>query len=128
MDVHIKKARKIGVGAILGVVLIQALSSMFCYDHNLTEFFSILPLDIGLPLLPALLCLISPNPLLAVGGAICFVPWLVLAFMVDCVLPYQGGGASMIYVAVLFWGFPSTLVGLVLAKLTMMLFKVSIIK
>ena len=26
------------------------------------------------------------------------------AFYVDCVMPYEGGGASMIYLAVFLWG------------------------
>jgi len=36
---------------------------------------------------------------------------LFLAYYTDCVRPYSGGGASMIYIAVLFWGTPSSLVG-----------------
>ena len=36
------------------------------------------------------------------------------ASVVDCVLPYRGGGASMIYIAVLIYGLPSCLIGVLL--------------
>jgi hypothetical protein len=40
-----------------------------------------------------------------------FAPWLLLAYYTDCVRPYSGGGASMIYVAVFMWGTVTSLIG-----------------
>ncbi|MDQ8020484.1 MAG: hypothetical protein REI94_01495, partial [Moraxellaceae bacterium] len=57
----------------------------------------------------------TANPLRAVGACLLFAPWLVFAYYTDCVQPYQGGGASMIYVAVLLWGSLSSLAGAVLS-------------
>jgi hypothetical protein len=47
----------------------------------------------------------------AVGACVLFAPWLMLAYYTDCVQPYTGGGASMIYVAVLIWGTVTSLLG-----------------
>ncbi len=125
MKIGIRKARLIGLTAIAAVVVIQLLSSIFCYQNDLSQLaFSFMM--IAVPFSPALIWILSPNPLLTVGGAALFIPWLVLAFTVDCILPYAGGGASMMYVAVVIWGFPSTILGMILAKLAMKYFNISI--
>ena len=62
-----------------------------------------------LPLAPALVSLVTSNPLRAVGACALLAPWLVFAYYTDCVRPYSGGGASMVYVAVLLWGTPSAI-------------------
>ena len=60
------------------------------------------------------------------AGHLLFAPWLVFAYYTDCVRPYQGGGASMIYVAVLLWGTPCAIVGALLTGPVMRLFGVSV--
>jgi hypothetical protein len=92
------------------VVVIQIFSSVACYQHDLEGVLVGLAF-IAIPMLPAIISLALPNPLRAVGASACVVPWLVWAYVVDCVLPYSGGGASMSYVAVVVLGTPCAIVG-----------------
>ena len=127
MEVYKRRAKVIGGGAILLVFVAQAFSSTFCYDHDLAGFFKLSAVFILPPLVPAMISFFSPNPLYAAGSVLCFLPWIILAFWVDCVLPYQGGGASMMYVAVLLWGIPSAIVGLFVTKLVLVGFKITVV-
>jgi hypothetical protein len=104
----------LALAALLTVVALQAFNSFACYQHGLAGFLGSLGF-VAFPLLPAILASFSREPLRAVGGCLLFSPWLIFAYYTDCVSPYTGGGASMIYVAVVLWGLPSTLLGVVLA-------------
>jgi hypothetical protein len=106
-----KKAALSGIAAILGVVGIQAFNSFACYGHDALTFLMVLGSFVAIPLVPALISLVTANPLRAVGACLLFAPWLVFAYYTDCIRPYAGGGASMIYVAVVLWGTPSSIVG-----------------
>jgi uncharacterized protein YybS (DUF2232 family) len=66
---------------------------------------------IAIPMLSAIISLVLPNPLRAVGASAFVVPWLVWAYVIDCVLPYSGGGASMSYVTVVILGTPCAILG-----------------
>ena len=81
---------------------------------------------IAVPMLPAIISLKTKNPLRAVGGSLLFAPWLVFAYYTDCVRPYAGGGASMIYLAVIFWGLLSAAIGTALTGPVLTLFGVSV--
>ena len=111
MKLSRRKARWIGISAIAAVLILQAILSFGCYDHGLVDFVAATVFFLGIPLLPAIICLTRSNPLCSLGASMLLAPWLLLAFYTDCVRPYQGGGASMIYVAVLLWGTVSSLVG-----------------
>jgi hypothetical protein len=111
MNISRRKARWIGVAAIGAVLLLQSFNSFACYHHDFLEFLSATVFFVGIPLLPALVSLALSNPLRAVGACMLFAPWLLLAYYTDCVRPYSGGGASMIYVAVLMWGTVTSLIG-----------------
>lgn len=100
----------IGLAAIVLVVALQTFNSVACYRHDLVTW-AVSLLFVAVPMLPALLALLSPQPLRAVGASLLFAPWLVYAYYIDCVKPYAGGGASMIYVAVVMYGLPSALAG-----------------
>lgn len=100
-----------GITAITGIAAIQAFNSFACYGHDLRSFLSTLSIFLFIPLLPAIISLVTANPLRAIGACLLFAPWLFLAYYTDCVRPYSGGGASMIYVAVILWGTPSSIVG-----------------
>lgn len=115
MNISRRKARLIGVASIGGVLLLQSFNSFACYDHAFAEFLSSTAWFVGIPLLPALVSLALPNPLRAVGACLLFAPWLLLAYYTDCVAPYSGGGASMIYVAVLLFGTVTSLIGALMA-------------
>lgn len=115
-----------GVAAIFAVIALQAFNSIGCYDHTLLTFVQVLGMFLLVPLLPALISLLTANPLRAVGACLLFAPWLVFAYYTDCVRPYQGGGASMVYVGVLLWGTPCAIVGALLTGPVMRLFGVSV--
>lgn len=123
--IPLSRARRIGVAAIGGVLLLQAFNSFACYGHGFGEYLQSLAF-LAIPLIPALVGLATLNPLRALGACLLFAPWLVLAYWTDCVRPYMGGGASMIYVAVLLWGTPSSLAGALLTGPVMRLAGVSL--
>jgi len=111
MTISRRQAFAIGVAAIVVVILLQAFNSFACYRMDFPTFVSTTAMFVAPALVPALVSLVLPNPLRAVVACVFFVPWLVLAYLTDCVFPYSGGGASMIYVAVWLWGTPCALLG-----------------
>jgi hypothetical protein len=111
MAISRKRAIVFGAVSILGIVAIQAFNSFACYSQSPQTFLVVLGTFLLVPLLPAIISLFTANPLRAVGACLLFAPWLVLAYYTDCVRPYTGGGASMSYVGVLFWGTPSSIFG-----------------
>lgn len=104
------RAALVGAASIGIVAVIQVFNSVACYKQDLEGALVGLTF-IAIPMLPAIISLALPNPLRAVGASAFFAPWLVLAYVTDCVLPYSGGGASMIYVAVVIWGTPCAILG-----------------
>lgn len=106
-----KQAVLIGLAAIASVVLLQAFSSATCYEHDLASFLQTSGFFLGPALLIAGVCLLTANPLRAVGSCLLFAPWLVFAYYTDCIRPYEGGGASMVYVLVLLQCTPCALLG-----------------
>ncbi len=115
-----------GIAAIASVIALQAFNSFGCYDHTLAMFATSVGMFLMVPLLPAFVSLLTANPLRAVGACVLFAPWLVFAYYTDCVGPYQGGGASMVYVAVLLWGTPCAIVGALLTGPVMRLSGLSV--
>lgn len=109
-----RTARLLGLGAILGVLGLQAAGSFGCYRNSLVEFFEVAKMLLVGPLLPALVALATPNPLCAVGACLFFAPWLPYAFYTDCVRADFSGGASMVYFGVLVGGTMTSLLGAVL--------------
>lgn len=105
---------KVAVGAFVAVAVIQGFNSFACYRHGVGLYLASLGF-VALPLLPAILAAFSREPLRAVGGCLLFSPWLFFAYYTDCIRPYTGGGAAMIYVAVMLWGLPTALLGVLLA-------------
>ena len=115
-----------GMTAIALILALQAFNSVGCYGHTLLTFVQVVGMFVLMPLLPALVSLLTANPLRAVGACLLFAPWLVVAYYTDCVRPYQGGGASMVYVAVLLWGTPCAIIGALLTGPVMRLFGMSV--
>lgn len=99
-----------------GVVALHTFNAVACYDLDFASFVSTARMFVLPGLVPALLALLIGRPFAAIGACSLLAPWLVLAYYTDCVRPYTGGGASMIYVVVLFWGLPSAIVGAVLGR------------
>lgn len=93
----------------------QAVPGFACHGQDLRRFAIGLGVFVLPPLLPALASLATANPLRAVGACALFAPWLLWAGYVDCIRPDAGGGASMAYVPVLLYGFPSAVLGALLA-------------
>ena len=126
MEIGRTRARAFGWLGIAVVIGAQAFNSFTCYGHDFGEFLSVLGYFLALPLVPALVALFTRNPLRAVGASLLLLPWLVLAYYTDCVRPDQGGGASMVYVAVLLWGSVTSVVGALLAGPVMRLLGVTV--
>ena len=126
MTISRSRALVLGIVAIIGIVAIQAFNSFACYDHGLPDFLLVLGTFLLIPLLPAIISLVTANPLRAVGACLLFAPWLGLAYYTDCVRPYSGGGASMIYVAVILWGTPCSILGALLTGPITRAFRISV--
>ena len=112
-----RKALFYGIVAIFLIMAVQIFSSVTCYEQNVSQFFYGVIFFLGVPLLVALIGLLSKNPLRAVGASILIIPWQVIAYYTDCVTPYIGGGASFSYIAVLLWGSVGALIGLLITGL-----------
>ncbi len=65
----------------------------------------------AIPLIPGLIAVFGENPLKAIGASLVAICFYALAYYTDCVLPYEGGGASMIYVVVIMYGTPLAFLG-----------------
>lgn len=126
MSITRRRAVLLGLAAIALTLAMQAFNSVSCYGHALSEFLLVVGVFLALPLLPALLSLPTANPLRAVGACVGLAPWLVFAYYVDCVRPYAGGGASMVYVAVLLWGTLCSVLGALVSGPVMRAFGVSV--
>ena len=61
------------------------------------------------PIVPALFFLFTKKHVGATIAALVVIPFYAMAYYSDCVLPYQGGGASMVYVIVIMVGTPTAL-------------------
>lgn len=105
------RARHIGLAAIVGILLLQALIGFGCYKQDIAMFITGIAWFLAIPLLPAALSLLRQNPLGAVGACLLIAPWMLFAYYIDCVKPYAGGGASLAYVAVLLYGTPGSILG-----------------
>lgn len=108
-----RSALRFGLISIAIVIGLELFNGVVCYHHGVEGQLIGLSL-VAIGFLPGLGVLFSKNPLRTVGAAMLFAPWLLFAFYTDCVRPYQGGGASMIYVAVVMYGFPCAAVGALL--------------
>ena len=126
MQITRGQALTCGIAAIVGIVLLQAFNSFACYHMTFSQFLSTWTLFVLIPLAPACISLLTRNPLRAVGACLLFAPWLFLAYYTDCVRPYTGGGASMIYVAVLLWGTPCAVLGALVTGPVMKALKVNV--
>jgi hypothetical protein len=79
-----------------------------------------------IPLSPALVAAFTLNPLCAIAAVVPVALLIAYAFYFDCIRPYQGGGASMIYLAVWFYGFLSSAAVAVLAIPLLRLFNIRV--
>jgi hypothetical protein len=104
------RAALVGAASIGIVAVIQVFNRVACYKQDWESTLVGLAF-IAISMLPAIISLALPNPLRTVGASVFFAPWLVLAYVTDCVLPYSGGATSMIYIAVVIWGTPCAILG-----------------
>jgi hypothetical protein len=126
MQLSRRRALTCGIVAIVGVILLQAFNSFACYHMSFFQFLSAWTIFVSVPLVPACIGLVTKNPLRAVGSCLLFAPWLLLAYYTDCIRPRSGGGASMIYVAVLLWGTPCAVIGALITGPVMRACKVTV--
>ena len=116
MTISRSRAIFLGAASILGIICIEAFNSFICYGNNLQSFLTTLGIFVITALLPALISLLTSNPLRACGACILFAPWLILG----C------GGESMVYVAVILWGTLSSIIGAFITGPIMRLIGVSV--
>lgn len=111
MVISRKRAIRLGLVAIGCIVVLHAINTFGCGNVSIGSFLTAFAIFMFPPLIPGLLSLVSANPLRTVGASLLLAPWLIFAYYVDCIAPYSGGGASMVYVAVLLWGTLSAVLG-----------------
>ena len=120
------------LSSLLGLALVvamQAYSGLTCYAQTWDVFLMSMGMFVLIPVIPALIALFTRNPLSALGGFLAFLPWLIYAYYVDCMLPQTGaGGASMIYVVVFLYGAASCLFGVLFVAVLMWLMQVKVVK
>ena len=111
------------LSSLLGLALVvamQAYSGLTCYAQTWDVLLMSMGMFVLIPVIPALIALFTRNPLSALGGFLAFLPWLIYAYYVDCMLPQTGaGGASLIYGVVFLYGAASCVVGVLLVAVLM---------
>jgi hypothetical protein len=110
-----RHAQWIGVASIALVVALQSFNGVACYHQNVADFLLAFSIFVAPAVFVALIALFTSNPLRAAVASLCFAPWLVMAYYSDCIAPYRGGGASMVYVVVVLYGLPCALLGAFIA-------------
>jgi len=118
-------ALRIGLLSAAVVFGVQLFNNVACYRLTLGFHLAAFGL-VALAFLPGLLALLSKNPLRTAGAALLFVPWLALAYYMDCVLPPRGPASSMSYLAVVVYGLPSAAIGALVTGPLLRLFRVEV--
>jgi hypothetical protein len=118
-------AIKLGVAAIASIAIFQAVISFGCHHESLYNYLMTM-IFVAIPMMPAIFTVKSRNPLYAVGASAFFAPWLIYVYYSSCISPAASGGASMIYVAVLLWGIPTTLIGIVISSYVLNSLKITV--
>ena len=120
------------LSSLLGLALVvamQAYSGLTCYAQTWDVLLMSMGMFVLIPVIPALIALFTRNPLSALGGFLAFLPWLIYAYYVDCMLPQTGaGGASLIYVVVFLYGAACCLLGVLFVAVLMWLMQVKVVK
>lgn len=121
------RAAVVGSAAIAALIALQGAIMVGCYKLDLVSLLGSAGLFLLPPLMPAMLALLCRNPLRAVGACVLVVPWVLWAWVVDCLLPYAGGGASLAQVTVLLGATPCAVLGVLLAGPVMRWLKVEVV-
>ena len=110
MNIARSKQLKIGFASIIFAVSVQLFNDFACYDKSIFESISTIWFSL-IALVPAILFLGSKKPIRAAGAAIVIACFYGFAYYTDCIQSYQGGGASMVYIIVLMYGIPLSILG-----------------
>lgn len=127
MKIKKETATKFSIGAFLLIFLMYSLYSFSCGKTSFSEFISTGFIFICPSLVIPSVFLIFKRTLVAAVGTLFVLPWLMLAYYVDCIMPYQGGGASMLYLGILFWGPPSAIAGMIITGFLIRFKKIEIV-
>ncbi len=117
MKIQTRSAKRLSQLSFLLVVAAHGLYSIGCHKSGFSGFLTAGLFFDGVPMVLPILSYFLKNYFVATIGAFGVLPWIGYAFYVDCIMPYQGGGASMMYVAIIFWGTPSAICGMLVAWL-----------
>jgi hypothetical protein len=104
--------RKLKTLAWLSIALaicFQLFNDVACYEKSISEIalWFWFPL---IPLVPAITFARQDKPVNAIAAALVIIPFYLFAYYADCVMPYEGGGASMVYVIVVMFGTPVAII------------------
>lgn len=101
--INSRKAGLIGVAIVFLVQLAFALPGTRCEVAGLFETGLIC-------LAPAAAFLLTKHPVSAAASSAAMLPFLLWANNHECIQPYPGGGASMVYVVVFMFGIPFSII------------------
>ena len=130
MDIKMKKVnfelktqtnRMIGIISIFVIVLVECFNNIVCFKLDVVNFIIGFIIFVLPGMIPAIVGLfVRQLAFSSFGSALFFLPFLVYAFQKECghlVNSNFGGGASMVYIVVLFYGTLSSLIGALLIPL-----------
>lgn len=118
MEIRKGKAQLSSVGAIALVLLVQLYLSSSCHLNEFNPYGWII-----VALIPALLWVMTDriNPMLTIGGAAIFIPWLIYTYSIECSVQPNS-------TAIPIKGMFPVIIGMALAKLAIKYFKVTIVE
>lgn len=110
----IRKPKTLAWMSIGLAICFQLFNDVACYEKTITEIALWLWFAL-IPLIPAVVFISRNQSIHAIAAALAVIPFYLFAYYADCVMPYEGGGASMVYVVVLMFGTPVAIVAGLLA-------------
>lgn len=128
MTITLSTARRIALAAIVLIFICQVIAFWMTPHLDLTQSLTNTLLFVMLPLIPAVVFLFVGNPLRILGACLLYIPWLIFAYYIEFLKPYEGGGAAMAYVIVILYGAPSVLLGLLVSGWLLKWMKISVVK
>ena len=136
MDIKMKKVnfelrtqtnQIIGVVSIFVVVLVEYFNNVTCFKLDIVDFIIGFIIFVLPGIIPAIVGLFLKRlAFSSLGSALFLLPFLIYAYQKECGNLASDGGASMVYLVVLFYGTLSSLIGAFLFPLIAYIFGVRI--
>lgn len=94
---------------LIGVVLVLLVQLAFALPGTRCEVAGLFEAGL-ICLAPAAAFLLTKHPVSAAASSAAMLPFLLWANNHECIQPYPGGGASMVYVVVFMFGIPFSII------------------